>query len=221
MHVEEQVVYWSLLVLHRDGHSVLVHGSEGSDCTLLISTLAQLIMDPSCRTLEGFLALLEREWVQVSACGQDCTIVTIWFPDNYEMKSKHISCTSEQGNSSTTFQPNQECIFVFRYYIRTLLSTVLRFLLLVGSFNKAHSWMEAWKHPRCAQSIREMYFEFCKHTAAGRILLHSLPLTGNGHRTETIFTRVQRAVMDLTKHIPLFTFCPGWLLAVCCKLNQT
>lgn len=53
-------------VLLRDGHSVLVHGSEGTDCALLISTLAQLIMDPSCRTLEGFLALLEREWIQVS-----------------------------------------------------------------------------------------------------------------------------------------------------------
>lgn len=54
--------------LSRDGHSVLVHGSEGTDCTLLISTLAQLIMDPCCRTLEGFLALLEREWVQVRVC---------------------------------------------------------------------------------------------------------------------------------------------------------
>ncbi|XP_029982094.1 myotubularin-related protein 9 isoform X1 [Sphaeramia orbicularis] len=50
--------------VERDGHSVLVHGSEGTDCTLLVSTLAQLIMDPCCRTLEGFLALLEREWVQ-------------------------------------------------------------------------------------------------------------------------------------------------------------
>ncbi|XP_042356361.1 myotubularin-related protein 9 isoform X2 [Plectropomus leopardus] len=50
--------------VERDGHSVLVHGSEGTDSTLLISTLAQLIMDPCCRTLEGFLALLEREWVQ-------------------------------------------------------------------------------------------------------------------------------------------------------------
>lgn len=50
--------------VERDSHSVLVHGSEGTDSTLLISTLAQLIMDPSCRTLEGFLALLEREWVQ-------------------------------------------------------------------------------------------------------------------------------------------------------------
>ncbi|XP_026211548.1 PH-GRAM_MTMR9 and Myotub-related domain-containing protein isoform X2 [Anabas testudineus] len=50
--------------VERDGHSVLVHGSDGTDGTLLISTLAQLIMDPCCRTLEGFLALLEREWVQ-------------------------------------------------------------------------------------------------------------------------------------------------------------
>ncbi|XP_034419166.1 myotubularin-related protein 9-like isoform X3 [Cyclopterus lumpus] len=50
--------------MERDGHSVLVHGSEGTDSTLLISTLAQLIMDPCSRTLEGFLALLEREWIQ-------------------------------------------------------------------------------------------------------------------------------------------------------------
>ncbi|KAF7202091.1 myotubularin-related protein 9 isoform X1 [Nothobranchius furzeri] len=50
--------------VERDGHSALVHGYEGTDCSLLISTLAQLIMDPSCRTLEGFLRLLEREWVQ-------------------------------------------------------------------------------------------------------------------------------------------------------------
>ncbi|XP_016886631.2 myotubularin-related protein 9-like, partial [Cynoglossus semilaevis] len=51
--------------VERDGRSALVHGSEGTDSTLLVSTLAQLIMDPRCRTLEGFLTLLEREWVQV------------------------------------------------------------------------------------------------------------------------------------------------------------
>ncbi|CAN9502314.1 unnamed protein product [Ophioblennius macclurei] len=50
--------------VERDGHSVLVHGSEGRDCSLLISTLAQIIMDPHCRTMEGFLTLLEREWVE-------------------------------------------------------------------------------------------------------------------------------------------------------------
>uniref|UniRef100_H3DHN1 Zgc:154055 n=1 Tax=Tetraodon nigroviridis TaxID=99883 RepID=H3DHN1_TETNG len=50
--------------VERDGHSVLIHGSDGRDSTLLISTLAQLIMDPCCRTLEGFLMLVEREWIQ-------------------------------------------------------------------------------------------------------------------------------------------------------------
>ncbi|KAM6913169.1 myotubularin-related protein 9 isoform 2-T2 [Xenentodon cancila] len=50
--------------VERDGHSTLIHGFDGTDCSLLISTLGQLIIDPCCRTLEGFLALLEREWVQ-------------------------------------------------------------------------------------------------------------------------------------------------------------
>ncbi|KAM6973277.1 myotubularin-related protein 9 [Aplochiton taeniatus] len=50
--------------VERDGHSVLVHGSNGTDNTLLISSLAQLIVDPHCRTLEGFLTLIDREWVQ-------------------------------------------------------------------------------------------------------------------------------------------------------------
>ncbi|NXS37305.1 MTMR9 protein, partial [Pomatostomus ruficeps] len=43
---------------------VLVHGAEGTDTTLLVTALAQLILDPSCRTLEGFQELLEREWIQ-------------------------------------------------------------------------------------------------------------------------------------------------------------
>lgn len=50
--------------VERDGHSVLVHGSKGTDNTLLLCTLAQLILDPDTRTLHGFLSLLEREWVQ-------------------------------------------------------------------------------------------------------------------------------------------------------------
>lgn len=50
--------------VERDSHSALVHGSEGTDTTLLVSSLAQLILDPRSRTLPGFLALLEREWVQ-------------------------------------------------------------------------------------------------------------------------------------------------------------
>ncbi|NXA50248.1 MTMR9 protein, partial [Nothocercus julius] len=48
----------------REEACVLVHGAEGTDTTLLVTALAQLILDPGCRTLTGFQGLLEREWIQ-------------------------------------------------------------------------------------------------------------------------------------------------------------
>ncbi|XP_033640432.1 myotubularin-related protein 9-like isoform X2 [Asterias rubens] len=48
----------------RENSSVLVHGSEGLDATLQITSLAQIILNPDCRTVRGFEALVEREWVQ-------------------------------------------------------------------------------------------------------------------------------------------------------------
>lgn len=50
----------------REKACVLVHGSEGMDATLLVTALAQVILDPKCRTLAGFQGLIEREWIQVS-----------------------------------------------------------------------------------------------------------------------------------------------------------
>ncbi|XP_067167767.1 myotubularin-related protein 9-like isoform X2 [Apteryx mantelli] len=50
--------------LDREEACVLVHGAEGTDTTLLVTALAQLILDPGCRTLAGFQGLLEREWIE-------------------------------------------------------------------------------------------------------------------------------------------------------------
>ncbi|XP_054843975.1 myotubularin-related protein 9 [Eublepharis macularius] len=50
--------------IDREGASVLVHGSEGTDSTLQVTSLAQIILDPRCRTIRGFEALVEREWLQ-------------------------------------------------------------------------------------------------------------------------------------------------------------
>ncbi|NXP28060.1 MTMR9 protein, partial [Scytalopus superciliaris] len=50
--------------MDREEANVLVHGAEGTDTTLLVTALAQVILDPSCRTLAGFQALLEREWIE-------------------------------------------------------------------------------------------------------------------------------------------------------------
>lgn len=50
--------------LDKEGSSVLVHGSEGMDSTLQVCSLAQVILNPDCRTVHGFEALIEREWLQ-------------------------------------------------------------------------------------------------------------------------------------------------------------
>lgn len=50
--------------LDKDGASVLVHGANGQDSTLVVTSLAQVILNPDCRTVRGLQALIEREWLQ-------------------------------------------------------------------------------------------------------------------------------------------------------------
>ncbi|KAF6031748.1 MTMR9 [Bugula neritina] len=50
--------------IHKEDATVLVQGSSGTDRVLQVSSLAQVILDPDCRTIRGFEALIEREWVQ-------------------------------------------------------------------------------------------------------------------------------------------------------------
>ncbi|XP_017785758.1 PREDICTED: myotubularin-related protein 9 [Nicrophorus vespilloides] len=50
--------------LDQEGASVLVHGSSGLDSTLLVTSIAQVILNPDCRTVRGLQALIEREWLQ-------------------------------------------------------------------------------------------------------------------------------------------------------------
>ncbi|KAG7205796.1 hypothetical protein KM043_007741 [Ampulex compressa] len=50
--------------LHQEVAAVLVHGSTGRDSTLAVTSLAQAILNPDCRTVRGLQALIEREWIQ-------------------------------------------------------------------------------------------------------------------------------------------------------------
>ncbi|XP_065183467.1 myotubularin-related protein 9-like [Sycon ciliatum] len=49
--------------MDSEGGCVLVHGIAGWDTTLQVTALAQVLLDPHCRTLVGFQHLIEREWV--------------------------------------------------------------------------------------------------------------------------------------------------------------
>ncbi len=62
-----QALYVSCCVadeIYNKNSCVLVHGYEGFDNTLIVTSLAQIMLNPDCRTLIGFQALIEREWIQ-------------------------------------------------------------------------------------------------------------------------------------------------------------
>lgn len=50
--------------IHQNAEPVLIHGTRGEDATLLVCSLVQIILNPDCRTIRGFQALIEREWLQ-------------------------------------------------------------------------------------------------------------------------------------------------------------
>src|SRR5699024_10309420 len=56
----------SAIIARRIGirHShVLIHCSDGWDRTSQLSALAQIMLDPYYRTLEGFIVLVEKDWL--------------------------------------------------------------------------------------------------------------------------------------------------------------
>lgn len=49
--------------LDKDGASMLVHCSDGFDNSIQITSLTQIILNSECRTIRGFLNLIEKEWI--------------------------------------------------------------------------------------------------------------------------------------------------------------
>jgi hypothetical protein len=45
------------------GEPVVVHCSDGWDRTSQIVALAQIMLDPYYRTIEGFIVLIEKDWL--------------------------------------------------------------------------------------------------------------------------------------------------------------
>lgn len=100
--------------IERDGRPVLVHCSDGWDRTPQIVALAQLLLDPYYRTIEGFQILCEREWLDfghkfADRCGQTvgcddpnerCPVFLQWldcvhqlirqFPCSFQMSPEYI-----------------------------------------------------------------------------------------------------------------------------------
>lgn len=64
-HVSRLMEYARKIVLsiHGDGSSVVVHGAMSRDATLQLTSLSQVLLDHRCRTMKGFVELIEKEWL--------------------------------------------------------------------------------------------------------------------------------------------------------------
>ena len=52
-----------LKVLLENKENVLIHCSDGWDRTSQLCALTQILIDPYYRTIEGFLVLIEKDWL--------------------------------------------------------------------------------------------------------------------------------------------------------------
>ncbi|CAH3022936.1 unnamed protein product [Porites evermanni] len=122
--------------LDKNGTTVLVHGDAGTDATLQVTSLVQILLDPVCRTIKGFEGLIDREWLRgghpftercikvgvspVRYKGQGAVFLLfldcVWqiyqqFPCSFEFNDRFLITLFEHAYSSQfgTFLCNNEC----------------------------------------------------------------------------------------------------------------
>jgi len=49
--------------IDKEGASVMVHCSDGLDATLQVTSITNILLNSECRTMRGFLNLVEKEWI--------------------------------------------------------------------------------------------------------------------------------------------------------------
>lgn len=110
----------------KEGRSVLVHCSDGWDRTPQVISLAEIMLDPYYRTIEGFQVLVEREWLQyghkfADRCGngvhsddvnERCPVFLQWLECVYQLLNQ-FPCQFEftEGYLLKLVQHTYSCLF--------------------------------------------------------------------------------------------------------------
>ncbi|CAH1133961.1 unnamed protein product [Ceutorhynchus assimilis] len=104
--------------LDKEGVSVLVHGSSGLDATLLITAVAQVILNPDCRTVRGLQALIEREFLQAGHPFQT-------------RHAKFCYSSSKNKNLQPTFLLFLDCVHQLHYQFPYSFEFTTRMLIVI------------------------------------------------------------------------------------------
>lgn len=83
--------------VHLHGEPVVVHCSDGWDRTSQIVALAQIMLDPYYRTIEGFIVLIEKDWLS--------------FGHQFALRSGHDGYFYADGQRAPIFMQWVECVW--------------------------------------------------------------------------------------------------------------
>eukprot|EP01105_Mastigella_eilhardi_P018716 TRINITY_DN4358_c0_g1_i1.p1 TRINITY_DN4358_c0_g1~~TRINITY_DN4358_c0_g1_i1.p1 ORF type:complete len:715 (+),score=197.66 TRINITY_DN4358_c0_g1_i1:242-2146(+) len=79
------------------GKSVVIHCSDGWDRTSQLSSLTLIILDPYYRTLNGFMVLIEKEWIS--------------YGHMMHKRIAHVPSQKKQGERAPIFPQFIDCVF--------------------------------------------------------------------------------------------------------------
>lgn len=140
-HVIRLLKSTELLVKHfvYEGVNLVVHCSDGWDRTAQICSLVEICVDPYYRTIEGFMVLIEKEWISFGhqfneRCGHLQSEVKFYNNTeegnfqkirNLNQKFRH---SQNQKLESPVFQQFLECVYQIHRKQRTVFEFNERFL---------------------------------------------------------------------------------------------
>lgn len=123
----------------------MVHGAEGMDSTLQVCSLTQVILNPDCRTVHGFEALIEREWLQAG--------------HPFATRCKHSAYTTPSARTreqSPIFLVFLDC--VFQIYNQFPCSFEFNEKFLIMLFEHAYASQYGTFLANCIKERKEMNF---------------------------------------------------------------
>jgi len=157
------------------GQGVIVHCSDGWDRTSQVCALAQVLLDPDCRTREGFVRMVHREWVLFGHKFRDRLGVGIDAEESEERAPifiEFLDCVWQLKRLfPTKFEFNQLFLEALAYH-----SYSSRFVEFMG--NTAQDWETALTGDAGGSSLWEMLLQDPRSESMFRDLSWSAEASG-------------------------------------------
>ncbi|KAK6460345.1 myotubularin-related dual specificity phosphatase [Scheffersomyces coipomensis] len=148
--------------IHFNNTNVIIHCSDGWDRTSQVSALSQLCLDPYYRTIEGFMVLIEKEWMS--------------FGFKFATRSDHGGCIGailKKEPKQARLDPNESSSEPAP---------------ATASPNTSDSYLGSSGYGSTVASFLQRAATHIKNTAANSALLSDSDLVENGKFNSSIYT---------------------------------